>query len=154
LALLRVQVFWDVTLCCWVNDPLCFKLSYKGTKLTYCCRRRQHDFSKPWAPLIHQHNITSQKTAALMNLTTSTQILCMLIFWLTFQHFSTVTILVIVINVVLVGNLCEQQLFCLTNNIPHVVCRYVCGQLFVRSCMRSSSDLLIITLERNAKENF
>ena len=43
-------------------------LSCKGTKVTYCCRRRQHDFSKYCAPLIHLHSITFQKTAVLMNL--------------------------------------------------------------------------------------
>jgi hypothetical protein len=32
LTLLRIRVIWDVTLCCWVSDPLCFE--------GLCCRVR------------------------------------------------------------------------------------------------------------------
>ena len=127
-------------------------LSCKGTKVTYCCRRRQHDFSKRWAPLIHQHSITSQKTAALMNVLLKHR------FYVNFSaNVSTFLHHHQISNnykCCFGGKLWGKQLFWLTNSIPHAVCRYVCGQLFIRTCMPSCSDSVIITIEPNAKENF
>ena len=156
LALLRVQVFLGcdtVLLGKWSTVLWRIVLSCNGTKVTYHCKRIQHDFLKPWAPLIHRHNITSPKTAALLNLTTWTQILSVnfsdnISTFVHHHHISNNY------KCCFGGRLWGQQLFWLTNSIPHAVCRYVCGQLFVRTCMPSSSDSFIITIEPNDKENF
>lgn len=54
----------------------------------------------------------------------------------------------------LVENCEGNSYFDLTNNIPHVVCRYVCVQLFIRTCMPSSCESVIITIKSNTKDNF
>lgn len=63
--LLRIHVFWDVTLCCWVSSIVSQHLNLQKSSSPWsaCCWiwRHQHPFNCQEA-LNQQHNITSQKT--------------------------------------------------------------------------------------------
>ena len=70
---MTIQVFWRVTLCCWVSGYQCFKrlwcLHLQGSSTLL--RRTRYVSSKCWETFIQWHSVTSQKTWTLGKLAVS-----------------------------------------------------------------------------------